>query len=103
MYNKAAQRRYREKYPEKVKAWGRRGAFLRRLYAGGLTEDEYNEIWNRQGCVCASCGSDKANHRKGWCVDHNHVTGKIRGIICPWCNLLAGHAKDNPRHLRLVA
>ena len=32
---------------------------------------------------------------KSLCIDHNHVTGKVRGILCKSCNLLIGNAKDN--------
>lgn len=53
----------------------------------------------RQMYRCASCDSDKPGP-SDWHVDHNHDTGKVRGIVCHWCNLAIGHAYDDPEILR---
>ena len=100
---KEYQRVWRAANPEKRKASSRRGRFLQTLKKLGWTEAGYNEMWNMQGHICAACGSDKTNFKKGWTIDHNHETGKIRGIVCPGCNLIAGHARDDTRRLRLIA
>ena len=99
----AAQNVWRAANPEKRKASARRGRFLQTLKKLRWTEAGYNEMWNMQGHICAACGSDKTNSKKGWTIDHNHETGKIRGIVCPGCNIIAGHAHDDTRRLRLVA
>jgi hypothetical protein len=87
----------------KKRAYGRRARFLQMLTQRGLTEAQYNEMWLAQGRKCKACGAREPNSKKGWCLDHNHATGKNRGIVCPSCNLIAGHAKDSPKHLRSVA
>ena len=41
--------------------------------------------------ICGgSCGSGRR-----LAVDHNHTTGKVRGLLCSNCNTLLGKAKDN--------
>lgn len=66
---------------------------LRRLY--GITAAEYDALFTAQGGVCAICGQpEKADlnapgtaRRYGWlAVDHDHDTGKIRGLLCQHCN-----------------
>lgn len=74
-------------------------AHIRRKY--GLTVEEYNAILRSQQDVCAICGGDSGV--KGWHVDHDHVTGKIRGVLCGGCNTALGQMKDNPEILRAAA
>jgi hypothetical protein len=42
---------------------------------------------------CGCCGTDKPKENR-WCVDHDHVTGKVRGILCSKCNTAIGKLGD---------
>ena len=79
----------RKHKPQKAEA--DRRYHLLRTY--GITLEEYNAMLEAQGVVCAICKRD-AN---GWnlAVDHCHVTGRIRGLLCPSCNRVCGFI-DNP-------
>lgn len=57
---------------------------LKRRY--GLTQAEYDAMWEAQGRCCAICKRAKNPSRKGWQVDHDHVTKRVRGILCINCN-----------------
>lgn len=67
----------------------------------GLTEREYDEILFRQNGVCVICGN-KQNHgrKKNLCVDHNHETGAVRGLLCDSCNRAIGLVKDSVEKLQ---
>lgn len=65
-------------------------ARLRARY--GISLEQFNLILESQGNVCAVCKEPD----KVFCVDHNHKTLKIRGIICLNCNLrVVGGARDH--------
>lgn len=66
----------------------------------GMTSSEYDEMLQRQNHVCAVCYS--SSDRK-LAVDHDHSTGRIRGLLCMSCNIILGHVKDDPIHLRSLA
>lgn len=60
----------------------------------GITIEDYESIFANQNGKCAICNCEfVANKQRGWggkkepCVDHNHKTGKVRGILCRQCNL----------------
>lgn len=59
----------------------------------GLDEDAWNTLFELQGSKCDICGV--MEHKLTWQTDHNHVTGKTRGILCADCNFLLGNAKDD--------
>lgn len=63
----------------------------------GLTKEDYEIILNRQNKLCAICKClpEQSNH-KILHVDHNHTTGKVRGLLCSSCNGALGLFKDNP-------
>lgn len=71
-----------------------------RLKKYGITGEEFRAIIEKQGTKCPICNR---NITKNPTVDHDHVTGKIRGLICSSCNLAIGNADDSPDRLRAMA
>lgn len=73
------------------------------LYKYGLTLAEYSQMVIDQKGLCAICSlpevRKKASGPALLCVDHNHTTGKVRGLLCNNCNIMLGHARDNPAFL----
>jgi hypothetical protein len=67
----------------------------------GLTQQQYEEILERQNYSCKLCSRsfDKLPRRIIH-VDHCHKTGKLRGILCMPCNVTLGVVKDDPKALR---
>lgn len=63
-----------------------------------LSAEEYDTLLQRQKGVCAICGR-KPEERL--VVDHDHSSGKVRGLLCSPCNLGLGIFEDDPG--RLVA
>ena len=65
----------------------------------GMTIDEYDELHQKQGGVCAICGEKETyKNQRGvtrLSVDHDHKTGKIRGLLCRGCNIFLGHLEKN--------
>jgi hypothetical protein len=68
----------------------------------GLTPDDYEALLASQGGTCAICGeSPRGVGRYGrLVVDHEHASGKIRGLLCSNCNRALGWFRDSPSILR---
>ncbi|MCY7366511.1 MAG: endonuclease VII domain-containing protein [Frankiaceae bacterium] len=66
---------------------------LRRRY--GITGDEFRALVEAQGGVCALCQERKAQH-----VDHDHLTGSVRGVLCSCCNQGLGNFRDRADVMR---
>jgi len=60
-----------------------------------ITYDKYKEMLALQDNKCAICHTEVNQFNKGMCVDHNHDTGKIRGLLCTDCNMGIGNLKDS--------
>ena len=73
----------------------------------GITIDQYNVMLEAQGGRCTLCGSTPNPNgvRAASClhVDHDHVTGAVRALLCNECNRGLGYLRDSPRLLRLAA
>ena len=59
-------------------------------------------MFEAQGGCCRLCGRQHGTDTKAslLCVDHNHTTGQVRGLLCSWCNRGLGFLQDNPELLR---
>lgn len=69
-------------------------ANIKRRY--GLTIEEYDRLLKAQNNKCAICGNTNDNKKpKKLCIDHNHKTGKIRGLLCDKCNTTLGRINDD--------
>lgn len=58
------------------------------MWKYGVTIGQYGEMFAEQNGTCAICGSPPNGKQLG--VDHNHATGKVRGLLCARCNLALG-------------
>ena len=81
------------------RTWNHRSR-LKKVY--GISLEKYEALLSDQGDVCALCGRPP-DAKRYLCVDHDHVTGRIRGFIHTSCNVGLGCFGDDPTRLRLAA
>lgn len=84
------------KYKKDPSAWR-----IRELKKYGLTLESYAALVESQGGVCACCRLPHRGKRtKRLFVDHDHATGKVRGLLCYHCNTGIGALGDNAEGVR---
>lgn len=97
--------RAREKQRVPVYRERRRQLEVKRKY--GLTAEEFRDLVARHDGRCAGCGVSfdllPWGKGKGWCVDHDHKTGHVRGVLCHGCNKTIGLLHDDSNRLRALA
>lgn len=96
--SREARKRQYWRNPEKWRAQASAKSLMR-LY--GLSVEDYLTLLSKQGGVCAICGVAPTTRKLA--VDHNHDTGKNRGLLCDNCNNGLGRFKDDPTRLRSAA
>jgi hypothetical protein len=72
----------------------------------GISLSDYDDIWAAQAGTCAICGATSGQPgRPGSLlfVDHDHVTGAVRGLLCRPCNSGLGMFQDDPQNLARAA
>lgn len=67
----------------------------------GLTVEAYNLLLEKQNGACAVCFTKPVTQALS--VDHDHRTGKVRGLLCQSCNVGIGFLKDDARLMRNAA
>ena len=87
---KVSAKRYAKKHTERIKLYKRN---YRLLKTYGITLEDYDVLYEKQNGVCAICGLPEITLRLQ--VDHCHATGKIRGLLCLYCNNVIGKANDD--------
>lgn len=89
--NKEALRLQRKAYrlnnPEKIKARENKMVFAPGQTVAGMLLEQHG--------MCAICGRPLAVDSKNTHADHDHTTGRVRGLLCNQCNVLLGQAEDN--------
>ncbi len=89
--------KWKKAHPEKVAVYERERQ-LKNLC--GITRAIFSSQFDRQGKKCPICGTANPgtvkNGKPGWHADHDHKTGKFRGVLCQNCNKGLGHLKDSP-------
>jgi hypothetical protein len=68
-----------------------------------ITLDQYNQIFTNQNGCCAICDKHQSDEPRALAVDHDHETGKVRGLLCNNCNRGIGHLKDSEETLLKAA
>lgn len=73
---------------------------ISRLRVTGWSPDDYERAWILQDGKCAICGCKLNSSRFTRAqADHDHKTGKLRGLLCINCNTSLGLMKDSPYRL----
>lgn len=95
-----ASKRYYKKHKDRYYELNR----VTRLRKLGMTLEDYARLFSEQGGKCAICRTaDTGVKKNNFPVDHDHKTGKVRGLLCDRCNTSLGQFEDNPDLLRKAA
>lgn len=102
--NAPATAAYRKRRPDRVREV-QRWAAIKHKY--GLTKKQFFLMLEAQNGKCALCESPiflKGPKRRSTInIDHCHLTGAVRALLCNWCNSNLGRFKDSPKLLRQAA
>jgi hypothetical protein len=75
----------------------------RKKWKYGVSASEARAMLEGQGFSCPICGVTLKYDDPGTHIDHDHVSGRFRGMLCGCCNPGLGYFKDSPRRLRAAA
>src|SRR5437016_3981322 len=90
-------RAYQKRWPAKHYLW----KWGNRIRKYDITVDQYKMLLERQNGVCAICGLPPKTRRLA--VDHDHITKRVRGLLCFRCNRSIVGQQRNGTLLRLAA
>jgi hypothetical protein len=96
---RASNQRYLRNHPEKIREDLARRHLLRNY---GLTPEEFKAMSDAQGKRCAACGEIPSQGKRSHfaevplVVDHCHRTGRVRGLLCSFCNSALGYLHEDP-------
>lgn len=99
-------RDWETKYPERAKASRRNGSWkqqgIRNANGTWFKTTNFDKLLKEQNGKCAGCPAIEPGNGKDWCVDHNHKTGIVRGLLCQACNHVLAWSRDNIDILKLL-
>lgn len=80
------------------KDWSGRKSHLKLKF--GITPEEYDKTFEEQQGCCAICKKHSIYFKRRLAVDHDHKTGKVRGLLCMFCNTALGKFEDDVNILK---
>ncbi len=93
-YVRRKNQQHRQNNPDYYLNWARRKKY-------GLTPQDISDMRESQRGLCSGCVRPLKEFKE--CVDHCHLTGKVRGLLCSDCNVSIGRLRDDPLTLRRLA
>jgi hypothetical protein len=79
----------------------------RTLKAYGITAADYDRLHESQKGLCAVCRQKETHKIRGvirpLCIDHDHFTGRVRGLLCNRCNTALGLLGDDQATIEALA
>ena len=66
----------------------------------GISLVEYNAMFASQNGLCAGCHKHQTQFKTRFAIDHDHKTGKVRGLLCGSCNWILGQVNDSTVQLQ---
>ena len=69
-------------------------------YKFGIDLITYRTMVEQQDGRCVTCSRHYSSLSKPLVVDHNHETGRVRGLLCDYCNRLLGNYENKPSLFR---
>ena len=92
---------YRKEYMARNPDQAQKKRDYMRGYLYGMDPNTYTRLFEAQGGVCAICGKPEPEFRR-LRIDHDHTTGKVRGLLCSGCNTGLTRFGDSPEGLQRV-
>lgn len=102
--NKATSIKNKEKIKNRTPAERKKFAIIQRnrhlKHRYNIDIPEYKSILTQQNNSCAICKTTKFSNDFKLYVDHNHITGQVRGLLCPACNTAIGHIEKGDEFVK---
>lgn len=89
-------KRYYGRYYERKRKYSKLHNREYHLRDYNISPQQYEEMLKQQNNCCAICLRHKECFKRNFSIDHCHLTGKVRGLLCISCNAAIGSLNDDP-------
>ena len=94
--DKKATKLWKENNKERIAKYN---AEYKLAYNYGLSNEQYLDLIKNQNGCCAICSTHQSELKRKLVVDHDHTTGKVRGLLCSFCNVAIGMFKESEENI----
>ena len=91
-------------YPSRIARFKQKDRLrkYKKLTGIDITLEQLEELESKNNGKCWICGGVNNGRQKNLHMDHDHNTGKVRGMLCHKCNVVLGLVNDNPKILNTM-